>query len=154
MNVGILAATLPSIKPAFRWLLETARNFTAGVSGNRTGSNGYKRHSSIHYSPRREHNEYVTKNAYRTRNFHNSNDFQTSALCGPSMNVEVGKGEVRVGELELKKLNPYNVEVAADDKSGKGTGENDSMDAILRADSVEGETRGIVRTTKVTIVTE
>ncbi|KAF2796640.1 hypothetical protein K505DRAFT_202661, partial [Melanomma pulvis-pyrius CBS 109.77] len=50
MNVGIIAATLPSLKPAFRWLLEHAKSLTTGASGNRTGpSHGYKRHMSSGY---------------------------------------------------------------------------------------------------------
>ncbi|KAF2477036.1 uncharacterized protein BDR25DRAFT_192035, partial [Lindgomyces ingoldianus] len=50
MNVGIIAATLPSLKPAFRWLLETAKSLATGTSGNRTGaSHGYKRQLSSGY---------------------------------------------------------------------------------------------------------
>lgn len=46
MNIGIIAATLPSLKPAFRWLLETAKAITTGGSQNRTTR---KRQSSLGY---------------------------------------------------------------------------------------------------------
>ncbi|KAF2494293.1 hypothetical protein BU16DRAFT_512732 [Lophium mytilinum] len=57
LTVGIVAATLPSLKPLFGWLLNTARALTTAGSGNgglKYGSGskmalGYKRNNSLGY---------------------------------------------------------------------------------------------------------
>ncbi|KAF2872245.1 hypothetical protein BDV95DRAFT_605876 [Massariosphaeria phaeospora] len=49
MNLGITAASLPSLKPAFRWLLDTARALTSSMSANRTAGSA----SYAMYRPRR-----------------------------------------------------------------------------------------------------
>ena len=58
-------------------------------------------------------------------------------------------------DVELRDMGPYNVTVAGDEKSEgrSGSGSNASSDAILRIEDVEAPPRGIVRTTKVTVVT-
>lgn len=50
LSVGIIAASLPALKPLFNWCLETARAITSG-SGNRSKRSGYgyKRNSSLGY---------------------------------------------------------------------------------------------------------
>jgi hypothetical protein len=62
MNTAILAATLPSLKPAFRWLIDSARALSTrgGASGGRTRTSiaspvvGYKRHFSSGYLRQRD----------------------------------------------------------------------------------------------------
>lgn len=52
LNIGIVAACLPALKPLFNWFLETARAITSsgGRSGNRrrTGYSGYGSRSTAH----------------------------------------------------------------------------------------------------------
>ncbi|KAF2004388.1 hypothetical protein P154DRAFT_616939 [Amniculicola lignicola CBS 123094] len=174
MNVGIIAATLPSIKPAFRWLLETAKSLTANNVSNpnarrqsRYGqSHGYKRHFSGSTSGGRD--------GYAGRR-----NMSSLSGRGGGLNGFETLDEVENMHMELKALGPYNVnvEVVGDEKSGSGNrhghghghgsgngskgtivgsrGASASTDAILRVESVEkGEMRGIVRTTKVEIVSE
>ncbi|KAF2267549.1 hypothetical protein CC78DRAFT_541507 [Lojkania enalia] len=140
MNVAILAATLPALKPAFRWLLETAKTLATGVSGNRTAnSNGYKRQVSSGYLRQKEGVHYQCDSA---------------APSSPRSDRR-SKGKEAL-EMEIMGLGPYNVTVAGDDKSvdGAGGASNASSDAILRAEErVPIDARRIVRTTKVTIVT-
>lgn len=140
MNVAIIAATLPSLKPAFRWLLETAKSLATGVSANRTGtSRAYKRYFSSGYLPRRDGS-----------GFHN-----ISAAASNSQHTSGGKGEDGI-EVELKDFERYNVRVKGHEKiiEGGRRMSHESMNAILRLESLEGaETRAIVKTTKVTIVT-
>lgn len=157
MNVGILAAALPSLKPAFRWLLETAKNIATGANsgrGTRTSvmspGVGYKRQFSSGYLCQRDDSHDITSA---------SHTYNVSAV-GPVTT------KMDPHELELRPI--YNVTVAgvvnADDKtgspdgSGYGRRSNNSSDAILRIENVEElatvpeNQRGIFRTTEVTVV--
>lgn len=49
MNVGIIAACLPSLTPLFGWFLETAKALTTSGSKNRTHPSNYKRTASLGY---------------------------------------------------------------------------------------------------------
>lgn len=48
LTLGIIAASLPALKPLFNWLLETAKSLTM-KSRSRTGAQNSKRHSSLNY---------------------------------------------------------------------------------------------------------
>lgn len=50
LTLGIISASLPSLKPLFNWFLETAKAFTTN-SRSRTGTqnSGFKRNSSLNY---------------------------------------------------------------------------------------------------------
>ncbi|KAF2738970.1 hypothetical protein EJ04DRAFT_573411 [Polyplosphaeria fusca] len=138
MNVGIIAASLPSLKPAFRWLLETAKSLTHGVSGAHTGGSTYKRQSSSGYLRQKE----------------GSNSASNSVGVHYSEQV-IGAKSPNAAEMELKDYGPYNVRVTSNE-SGLVRGmtrEDRSTDTILRDDTDSMEGRGIVRTTKVSIVT-
>jgi hypothetical protein len=137
MNIGIIAATLPSLKPAFRWLLETAKNIATGVSANRTGgSHAYKRHVSSGYL--RHKDQYVGS---------------SSGMSGRPDAIE----------MELKAMGTYDITIAGSGDEGSGSGfgrgkargSQGSEDAILRAEAGLGgkEARSIVKTTKVTVIT-
>lgn len=49
-TVGIIAASLPSLKPLFNWALETARAITSGGRSRGTGKPGYKGPNSLGYN--------------------------------------------------------------------------------------------------------
>lgn len=133
MNVGIIAATLPSLKPLFRWLLETAKTIATGVSANRTGgSRAYRRHSSSGYLRQKEANVY-----------------SSSDQSGRS------KGGRDFHDMELKDIGPYEITVAGNDSGDEiRVGSDASSDAIMRAngDLPNPGQKRIVKTTKVTIV--
>jgi hypothetical protein len=50
LTLGIISASLPSLKPLFNWFLETAKAFTTN-SRSRTGTqnSGFKRNPSLNY---------------------------------------------------------------------------------------------------------
>ncbi|KAF2656269.1 hypothetical protein K491DRAFT_392681 [Lophiostoma macrostomum CBS 122681] len=139
MNVGIIAASLPSLKPAFRWLLDTTKTLASRASGNRTAdSHGYKRHFSSGYLPQQDPKTWNSIGSTRS-----------------------GK-EPGVMDLELNNMQTYGVTVSGDSKSfggsaspsRSGRGSQASSDAIFRSEELDRiESRAIVRTTKVTIVT-
>ncbi|ORY11144.1 hypothetical protein BCR34DRAFT_514285 [Clohesyomyces aquaticus] len=140
MNVGIIAATLPSLKPAFRWFLENAKALATGASRNRTAgsqgySQGYKRQFSSSSLPNRGGNSYAT------------------AVGGSDAETPKRTRFMDPIEMELNELGPYQVTVAGDEKSVEGSGResNVSSDAILHVDG--DDSRRIVKTTKVTVVT-
>lgn len=145
MNVGIIAATLPSLKPAFRWLLETAKSLATGASFNNTTSaiHGYKRQpSSVYLKQRaRESNHYSSVTG-------NNPDKHDNCRY-----MERGSGRE---EIELNELRPYNVTIVGDERgyneSAKGL--DVSSDAILRLEDGQGvESMRIIRTTNVTVMT-
>jgi hypothetical protein len=138
MNVGIIAASLPSLKPAFRWLLETAKSLTHGVSGNRTAGSTYKRQSSSGYLRQRE----------------GSRSARDSSGAHYSEQIIGSKGPGAV-EMELSDYKAYNVRVTSNEKALEGSLRMDdrSTDTILRDDVESVEGKGIVRTTKVSVVT-
>ena len=51
-TIGIIAASLPTLKPLFNWALDTARAIT---SGGRTGGSGPKGPSSLGYHKQSDH---------------------------------------------------------------------------------------------------
>jgi hypothetical protein len=142
MNVGIIAASLPSLKPAFRWLLDTTKTLASRASGNRTAdSHGYKRHFSSGYLPQQDPKTWNSIGSTRS-----------------------GKepGVVNMELNNLQTLGTYGVTVSGDHKSfdggtspsRSGRGSQASSDAIFRSEELDRiESRAIVRTTKVTIVT-
>ncbi|KAF2279120.1 uncharacterized protein EI97DRAFT_371657 [Westerdykella ornata] len=155
MNVAILAATLPSLKPAFRWLLDTARTFASGVaSGNRTRTGGtpahigYKRQFSsgyLHHRDARRDSYQFESNPVRMSRFIPKNDIIHDGSRGNSNNGYTVDG------VELEPM--YNVTVSgmgAEKKrggngspsSGSGMGSNASSDAILQIEDVDGQGMG------------
>jgi hypothetical protein len=164
MNVGIIAATLPSLNPAFRWLLKTAQTIITNRSGtHRTGPSTYRRKSfSRHYIPQKDKPSsgdvsYKERIGVRSKSSKSSRDDDGVVELRP-YNVTVSRDYAGAG---------YGVGSYGDGKSDRdsGRGSDASSDAILRVGEVDGAEggmtttptnmglRGIVRTTKVTIVT-
>lgn len=169
VNTALIAATLPSLKPAFRWFLETARNIATSASGRGTrnsvlspGGGGYKRQFSSGY--------------FRQRN--NTGDSNvTSDLSGKYI-TQVGSISKNADDLELAPLPLYNVTIAANPgvfaplhtgsviegeremSPERGQRITDNSDALFRSEDgglealgplAPGE-RGIFRTREITIV--
>lgn len=85
----------------------------------------------------------------------NGNSNTAVATVGNAGNTKRLDGQAGI-EIELDKLEPYNVTIPDDGKSvnGSGRGSDGSSDAILRIDDInEVNIRRIVRTTKITVVT-
>lgn len=121
MNVGIIAATLPTLRPAFRWLLETAKSFTSGAS------HSYSRRGNRHsYSP-----GYVAQNdgSFAQLGQLHHRDGEGSAKHTRNIGTEAAEGETAVGVSR-----PWG---------------NESSDGILAMGDVKPE-GGIVKTTVVT----
>ncbi|OMP86311.1 hypothetical protein BK809_0003481 [Diplodia seriata] len=97
LNIGIVAACLPALKPLFNWFLETARAITSsgGRSGNRrpTGYAGYgSRSTTLGYMKQQD-------------------SFAMASLSRPRGDTELGKmdqyvAQVSVGVKEVGKKDP------------------------------------------------
>ena len=140
MNVGIMAGCLPSLKPLFNWLLETAKALTIS-SYNRTRRSDYKRTASFGYFKQQEtSSRSVELGSIPSQITQASNN---SAAKSPYA-VRVTSGVV----------SPYGQDVAnhslslGDDKMRGMERAKTSDDSILPLRQGHG---GIVRTTEVTV---
>lgn len=122
LDVGIMAATLPALKPAFRWLLETAKALTTGVTHPRSGR-AYKRNSSLGYVQQRD------VSVVQLGQLHNQ-DSDGCMKYPRSVRIEGGEDESTVGMSRPES--------------------NGSSDGILIVEDVQ-QVKGIVKTTKVTM---
>ncbi|KAF2744763.1 hypothetical protein M011DRAFT_407778 [Sporormia fimetaria CBS 119925] len=155
MNVAIIAATLPSLKPAFRWLLSTAKTIASGnrtrTAASRSAPLGYKRQLSSGYIVRHGGHH---QHGHGDSDDSNASGIRMSAFYAKTDPIFSGAQHVAVSaaprgfETSALEMTPmYNVQVAGlakemgDTGSGVGRMENESFENVRRRE--EGELVGV-----------
>lgn len=131
-TIGIIAASLPTLKPLFNWFLETARAIT---SGSRTLGGSYKVNGPN------------TRGGYQNK----TESWNNNSIA---MHSYSGKGEASSTNSD----NPYNVKITTQptglaDKEGWEAQRKGSDESIIPLQPLHPlSAKGIVRTREVTVV--
>lgn len=165
LNIGIIAASLPALKPLFNWFLETARAITSsgGRTGNRrpSGYNGYgSRSATLGYLKQPDSSSFAMASMSRSRG-----DAENMKVDPYVAQVSVGVREV--GQLDsrlntgLPLTSKGSRESSGSTSKASKQGEKDwdlearktSGDGILphEDETLRPRGRGILRTTEVTV---
>lgn len=67
LNIGIVAASLPALKPLFSWFLDTARAITSSGGGGNRRPTGYSRSASLGYQKQPDSSSFALTGMSRSR---------------------------------------------------------------------------------------